>query len=284
LRLTRKRRTIEIIVIGNELLNGTTADTNSNWFSRQLVKRGAIVTRKITVPDDLREICDAFRQAFKIRPAWIFSLGGLGPTFDDKTLKGLAFALKKKIKRNKVALEMLRESYRRRPEDLGVSKRRLPESSLKMAQLPEGSSPLQNSAGSAPAVFCTFGSSQIVALPGVSNELRAIFHEQIQPMISRSLPSFKQMQKWINVTGVGEPEIAPYIAKIMRKYSPEIYIKSHAMGFRKGRSVLKIQLTGTAPEKYSDVVCKKLADTTEQMKSTALKLGGKVELTNAAPR
>jgi molybdopterin-biosynthesis enzyme MoeA-like protein len=149
-----------------------------------------------------------------------------------------------------------------------------------MAELPEGSRPLQNSAGSAPAVFCTFGSSQIVALPGVPKELRTIFLEEVQSMISKSLPPFKQMQKWINVTGVGEPKIAPYIAKIMQKYSPEIYIKSHALGFRKGKSVLKIQLIATTPERYSDIVDQKLADATEQMKGAALKLGGKVELTN----
>jgi len=278
----RKARAVEIIVVGNELLNGTTVDTNSNWLSRQLVQCGAIVERKMTVPDDVGEISDAFKRTLERKPAWIFFLGGLGPTFDDKTVKGLGLALKRKIKRNKVAVEMLRQSYRRRPEDLGVSKKgRLAKSSLKMADLPVGSRPFLNPVGSAPGVIYTSGSCQIVALPGVPKELRAIFLEEVRPLIRKRLPPFKEMEEWMKVVGVGEPKIAPYLEKVLEKYSPEIYVKSHAMGFRKGKSVLKIQLMATAPEKYSIVVHKKLTNATKQMEKVALRLGGKVEHTKS---
>ncbi|MGI0091603.1 MAG: molybdopterin-binding protein [Nitrososphaerales archaeon] len=270
----RERSAVEFLVVGDELLNGTTVDTNSSWLSKELVKLGAIVTRKITVSDDLAEISGAFKLALKRKPAWIFSLGGLGPTFDDKTIEGLALALGRKLKRNGSAVRMLKESYKRRPEDLGVAKGKLAKSSLKMAYLPEGAKPLKNPVGTAPGVICTQKATQIVALPGVPKEMKAIFFEQLVPLIKRNLPQFKEMEQWMKVVGVGEPRITPYLSKIMKEYSPEIYIKSHAMGFRKGRSVLKIQLIATGPPELSNVVREKLMSATREMKDTALKLGG----------
>lgn len=241
------------------------------------MKLGAIVTRKITVPDDLEEISGAFKLALKRRPAWIFSLGGLGPTFDDKTVEGLALALGRKMKTNQVAVRMVRQSYKRRPEDLGAPKGKLPRSSLKMARMPECAKPLENSVGTAPGVLCTRGSIQIVALPGVPKEMRSIFSGLVEPLIRKSLGQFKEMERWIRVVGVGEPRISPFLSKVMREYSPEIYVKSHAMGFRKGKSILKIQFIATASPKYSAVMREKLQVAATEMRDVALKLGGKVE-------
>ena len=43
---------VEIIIVGNELLNGTTLDTNSHWLSKRLQSLGANVIRKTTVRDN----------------------------------------------------------------------------------------------------------------------------------------------------------------------------------------------------------------------------------------
>jgi nicotinamide-nucleotide amidase len=236
---------VEIIIVGNELLNGTTLDTNSHWISRQLDGLGATVSRKTTVRDDLAMISDAFCESIKRKPRWIFSVGGLGPTFDDMTLRGLAKALGRKVKRDAKALEYLKQSYTRRP----IPSRRLSRSSLKMAEIPEGSIPLPNPVGSAPAVLVELRSTKIMSLPGVPKEMKAIFKEQILPLLRRDFATLsKKKEIWISSTGVRESQIAPSIGKIMQRYSPEIYLKSHPIGFdQKGKSLLRFQLISLNP-------------------------------------
>jgi molybdopterin-biosynthesis enzyme MoeA-like protein len=132
------QKRVEILVVGNELLNGTTLDTNSFWLSRELGRSGLRVERKTTVRDELPEISTAFRQCISRKPDWVFSIGGLGPTYDDMTVRGLALALGRRLKLDPVAVAMLKESYRRRALLLKKPVRRLGNASLKMAMIPVG--------------------------------------------------------------------------------------------------------------------------------------------------
>ena len=59
------------------------------------------------------------------------------------------------------------------------------ESRLKMATIPERSTPIQNPVGSAPAIMEQAGGITIFCLPGVPSEMKAIFGEQILPMIKK---------------------------------------------------------------------------------------------------
>src|SRR5208283_986205 len=143
----------EIIIVGNELLNGTILDTNSHWLSKRLTALGVFVSRKTTVRDDLSEITSAFAESLERKPSWLFSFGGLGPTYDDKTLEGLSRAIGRRLSINRVALKMLRERYRTRPRLKNQRPSRVTKYSMKMATLPEHSIPLTNRQGSAPGVF-----------------------------------------------------------------------------------------------------------------------------------
>jgi nicotinamide-nucleotide amidase len=265
--LARARRTnkgnVEIIVVGNELLNGTTLDTNSHWLSKRLDEIGCTVSRKTTVRDDLPTISGAFRESMQRSPQWIFSIGGLGPTFDDMTLLGLSNALGRKIKLNKNALNFLKQSYKRRPMP---NRRKLLRASLKMAEIPEGSTPLPNPVGSAPAVLSEYRSTKIMSLPGVPREMKAIFKDKLLPLLRQDFEHLsRRKQIWISSTGVRESQIAPATAKIMHRYSPDIYLKSHPIGFdRKGRSLLRFQLISMNPP-FSDPSLEKAARSLEKV-------------------
>jgi nicotinamide-nucleotide amidase len=265
-----KDRTAEILIVGNELLNGTTLDTNSHWLSIELENIGLAVTRKTTITDNQKIISSAFKEALSRRPSLIFSIGGMGPTFDDMTLLGLARALNKRILRNRTAVQFLRESYIRRHG----SAPRLSRASLKMAEIPDGSLPLPNPVGSAPAVVTQFGSSKVISLPGVPEELKGIFREQILPLLVSDFPGLiKKRQIWLRSIGIGESQIAASTRKIMRKYSPNIYLKSHALGFdKKGRSLLLFQLISLNP--HSDA---SLGAATLALERAIAKLGGKIQ-------
>ena len=85
--------TVELLVIGNEILAGDVLDTNSHWLCRQLAGRGARVTRISVLPDEPAAIADGLRAALSRRPALILTCGGLGPTVDDLTLASIGAAL-----------------------------------------------------------------------------------------------------------------------------------------------------------------------------------------------
>jgi nicotinamide-nucleotide amidase len=237
----KRRVTVEIIVVGNELLNGTTLDTNSHWMSKKLEKIGAFLSRKTTIRDNIQTISDTLRGAFRRRPNWIITIGGLGPTFDDLTLSGVAAALHVGIGRNSLAVSYLKESYRRR----GMQPKRLIRASLKMAEIPKRAIPLQNPLGSAPGVLLDHERISIVSLPGVPSEMKAIFGEHVEPRILVEIGEspVKRKQLWIETVGVRESLIAPDTKKIMDNYRPDVYLKSHPMGFdKKHRSIIHFQL------------------------------------------
>jgi nicotinamide-nucleotide amidase len=277
-----KSITSEILIIGNELLNGTTLDTNSHWLSKELTKLGVSVVRKSTVGDNIEDIKSAFQEAIRRNPNWIFSLGGLGPTYDDKTLLGLAYATRRKIKMDPLAVRFLKESAfellsTKKPSHTSP---RLLKSSLKMAKIPEGSIPLKNPAGSAPGVLLSYNGVSIVALPGVPREMKAIFKKHLKPLLSRASSRYVRRECWLDVEGVGESKLARGIEQIAAKYAPEIYVKSHPIGFKKGKSLLKIQLIQSFPkemEARERRMKDKLLAATREMIRTIKSLGGRVK-------
>jgi nicotinamide-nucleotide amidase len=269
--------TAEILVVGNELLNGTTLDTNSHWISKQLVKLGVLLTRKTTIRDDVKVISETLRECISRRPDWVFSIGGLGPTYDDMTVGGLAQALGKELYLDSTALQMLKENYARRRRMLRKPPRRMLKASQKMAMIPRGSTPLRNSVGSAPGVLAYSGSTCIVSFPGVPVEMKAIFKEILVPMIkSKASQTFVNAEKWLELVGVSESALSPIVERISAKHSPMIYVKSHPMGFEKGKSVIRVQLIMTATREANDEGLKKLLDSTELMKRVAARLGAEV--------
>ena len=100
---------IEIICVGNELLIGKTLNTNAHWLGRQATILGANVKRIIVVQDIVDEIASVICEVIHRKPQFIVVTGGLGPTFDDKTLEGIAKALNYKLHVNQKALGMVKE-------------------------------------------------------------------------------------------------------------------------------------------------------------------------------
>lgn len=267
---------VELVVVGNELLNGTTLDTNSHWISKRLVKLGAFVTRKTTIRDELGEISEAFRSAIERSPSWIFSLGGLGPTYDDMTLEGLSRATKRRIARSVTALEMVKQSRERRILAGAKIPKKILSSSLKMADIPTGSIPLRNSVGTAPGVLVKVGSTKIISLPGVPKEMKAIFEEEVVQMLRREGTGFRRQEKWFSTSGISESAIAPHILKLMNEYTPTIYIKSHPMGFKNGLSILKFQLSATSSLREEAMAEQTLSEVAKKLIHTSRRLGANI--------
>jgi len=230
--------------VGNELLIGKTLNTNAQWLADQITRFGGKVTRITEIRDDVRETASAVAEALKRKVDFIITSGGLGPTFDDKTLQGVSRAIGKRLKLNPEALRLVRERYKeiRLPKRLRLTKPR-----VKMAILPEGASPIPNPVGTAPGVLVEHGSTKLISLPGVPNELKAIFERSIAEMIRRKSGNLVFYESSMIVRGIVESALSPLIDRVMRK-NREVYVKSHPKR-GEGRAGALIELHFSSTEK-----------------------------------
>lgn len=239
---------IEIISIGNELLIGKIANTNAQWLARRITTTGLSVKRMTVISDDVTEISKAMKETLKRRPKMLITTGGLGPTFDDKTIEGIAKALNEPLKAHQDALKMIKETYERFLKEGRVEEKiELTPPRMKMATLPAKAQPIHNPVGTAPGVLLKNGSTVIVVLPGVPTEMEAIFDESIQPMLKKMAGNATFFEASITVTGVMEPDIAPLIDTTMRD-NPYVYIKSHPSRSGEGKPFLELHLSTTASD------------------------------------
>lgn len=121
--------TAGIIIIGNEILSGKVADSNSHYLFRELRQLGTDVERMVTIPDVIETIAADVKE-FSQRYDYVFTSGGIGPTHDDLTIEGIAAAFGMPIVRSEAIEDRIRRGTKKEPN----------ESLLKMAMIPEGAS------------------------------------------------------------------------------------------------------------------------------------------------
>ncbi|MBS7651175.1 MAG: molybdopterin-binding protein [Candidatus Bathyarchaeia archaeon] len=214
---------VEIICIGNELLTGKTLNTNAHWLSERITRIGGEVERIITVGDRLNTIADVLRESLRRKPNLVITCGGLGPTYDDKTLEAFSKAFRRPLKINKEALRMVKSRYEK---ILGKERLELTQPRMKMATLPSGSKPVENPVGTAPAVSLTEKGVKFIILPGVPEELKAIFEESIAGKLRGMVGRVYLHEETLPVSGFLESQIAPLLDIVVNKY-PDVYVKSH---------------------------------------------------------
>jgi len=238
--------TVELVCVGNELLIGKTLNTNTRWLANRMTRLGAFLTRETTIRDNLNEIASSIKEALRRKPDLIITSGGLGPTHDDMTLKGIARAIGRPVRLNQTALRLMKAHYRKLAPSRNI---RFNKPRLKMACLPVGSQPIENPAGSAPAVITKQGHTTIVSLPGVPKELKAVYSSTIAQMIRSKTGTASFIQERLMLQGVVESELSPFIDKVMYQH-PNVFVKSHPRGWSRQRTPhLELHFTATSYDK-----------------------------------
>ncbi len=227
-----------IVTVGNELLIGRTVNTNAAWLGRRLTLLGFRVIRIDTVPDDVDAIAEAVRMGVE-RARVVVTTGGLGPTYDDVTLEGVARALGRRLVLNEEALSMIREFYSRIDG-------RLTDERVKMAMLPEGARPLRNPVGAAPGALMECGGRIVASLPGVPREMEAMFLEELEPVLKSLAPPVSIVECSATIKGVPESILAPHVKRAARA-GERVYVKSHPRGSEAGAPVIEVRVLASAP-------------------------------------
>ena len=188
---------IEIINTGTELMLGGILNTHQQWLCRRLTDLGYIVARQTAVADRSDAIIDAVREAIG-RADLVITTGGLGPTSDDITRDLIAELVGKKLVVDDEVIARMEKYFASR-------NRRMPESTKRQAQVPEGSVVFQNDHGTAPGLAIEAGSKRwLILLPGPPRELRPMFDKDVVALLQREFPTRKFVCRTLNTTGLGE--------------------------------------------------------------------------------
>jgi len=239
--------TVEVFIIGNEILNGEIQDTNSHWLCKEITEMGGLVVRQTALRDDLDGIATALRTALDRGTRVIMTSGGLGPTADDLTLAAVARCAGRELCLNQQARGMIKASYDALFDKGILDQGGLTPAREKMAWLPVGTTPLYNTVGTAPCSLLHAGQSTIICLPGIPKELRGIFNSSLQPFLQETFRGGSAVMMTMTVTCNDESILEPVLSLVAHDH-PAVYVK--LLATMPGETPeLDITLTAVGPDK-----------------------------------
>ena len=228
-----------IFLVGTELLNGATIDTNSIYIAEELNKYGIEIEFKMTVRDVMDEIVKALKYAKKNVDLVILT-GGLGPTDDDITKEAMAKFLKKKLIIDEKEKAELLKKYK--------SYGNLNKTNFKEVEKPEGAISFKNDVGMAPAVYV----DGLVAFPGFPNELKNMFPKFLKYYVKENNLESQIYIKDIITYGIGESTLENTVKDLFTEEGIfyEFLVKDYG-------TLIRLQ-TGSKNKKNIEKIVKKL--------------------------
>ncbi len=214
-------KTAGVIIIGNEILSGRTQDLNISYIGTNLEKLGIILAEVIVIPDVEETIINKVR-VYSENFDYVFTSGGIGPTHDDITTASIAKAFDVTLLRNPDAVACMALHYE--PNTLS-------EARLKMADIPEGASLIDNPVSGAPGIHI----NNVFVLAGVPKIFQAMFDSLIDRLVGG--PPILTDSVWTKLT---ESKLAEGMANIQNE-DEEVSIGSYPY-FKRGKLGVNIVL------------------------------------------
>lgn len=195
---------VEIIAIGNEVLNGSVANTNAQMISAHLKRLGLTIVRHQVIEDKMTAIIEAIQAAITYTPLTIFT-GGLGPTVDDLTKQAAAQALQCPLRRDEAVFQELKSRYPDYPY------------LHQQAEQLQGATLFKNRIGSAYGFACKKNGNAVVFLPGVPFELEALLDEEVIPWIRSTFSLQAYAEKQLCILLKKEHQINPSLIALSQE-------------------------------------------------------------------
>jgi len=227
---------VAILTIGDEILYGQTLDTNSHWMSNELDKFGFTVVYKATVGDIEQDILKGLDETSS-RAEIILITGGLGPTADDLTKPCLAKYFKVELKPNLKALEELKAIFKQ----INV---KLSQTNIDQTNLPENSSHISNSVGTAPGIWIEDRAKIFVSMPGVPFEMKTMMENEVIPKLQLQFRLPVVVHKIVKTIGIGESWLAEKIIDWEQNLPENI-----GLAYLPSIGQVKLRLTSSGPNK-----------------------------------
>jgi len=199
-------RTAAALVIGNEILSGKIADTNTTFLARGLFELGIELRRVVVCPDEVSTIAGeltTLRGSHDI----VFTSGGVGPTHDDVTIEGVAESFGRTVVQSEAVAKLIRHYYGDRTTD----------AHLRMANMPEGAEMIRSADAPWPTVIL----ENVFVLPGVPEIFKLKFTD-----LRKRLDEGQEFHSQAVFTMSGEGEIARLLEDIARAF-PGVMVGSY---------------------------------------------------------
>ncbi|MBY4675108.1 CinA family nicotinamide mononucleotide deamidase-related protein [Marinobacterium arenosum] len=225
---------IELLLTGNELMNGDVIDSNSSMIAQRLQQLGIDIHRKVTVGDHLDQLVEEMERLSRSADLLLVN-GGLGPTRDDLTAEALARTLGVELVEHPDAMAHLTDWCARRGATLNAA-------NLKQALLPAGVQVVPNPRGSAVGFRTRHNDCDIICTPGVPSELREMLNQTILPEIAGRVDDDQaNLLSRFHCFGQGESSLQQWISNKLPDWPEEL-----ELGFRAGAPTLEVKVQGPA--------------------------------------
>jgi len=192
--------TTEIITIGDELLIGQIADTNSQWIAKLASTSGFDITRITSIPDELDTIVSTLEES-AARCGLVFVTGGLGPTKDDVTRKAISAYFDTGWTLNQKVYDGIFQFLKKRGIEMS-------ELNQQQAQVPDKAEIFYNTIGTAPGMKLTKDQTVFVFMPGVQFEMKEMMQRAIIPQLKKLFIQEEYLHKIIITQGIPEAYLA----------------------------------------------------------------------------
>jgi molybdenum cofactor synthesis domain-containing protein len=227
---------IHLLPVGRELLTGRVLDTNSQFLAQRLFELGLRVTRACQVDDVAEAIAAELRRSRRDGASVVVTTGGLGPTPDDVTLKGVALATGRELAEDAAVLVRVRDRYAALHAEGRISDPAMTPDRCKMASLPAGSRIVENPVGTAPGVDLAWGRTRVFCLPGVPAEMKAMAEATVLPALA-PLARESLARLTLDVGVFDESRLAAAIRRFQPAF-PEVHVKPDPKRFGGERRML----------------------------------------------
>jgi nicotinamide-nucleotide amidase len=189
--------TIELLCIGDELLDGRVRDLNAAWLGERLSRAGFGLSRVTFVSDLIGEMVPALRTCSE-RANYLLVSGGLGPTKDDRTRHAAAEWAGVELFEEVEIGDRLKQAFEARGVEFAESNRR-------QSKFPVGSEILHTAVGTAPGFRVAFEGGIADFVPGVPREFKWFVEQYSLPHLGATEPAEERTWKFF---GLGESNLA----------------------------------------------------------------------------
>lgn len=238
-----------IVTIGDEILIGQIADTNSTFIAKALDRIGVQTVEMRSISDQREALLHTF-SAYQNQVDFVVMTGGLGPTKDDITKKTLADYFDDTLVRNSDVEQhvvALIEKVLQRPAS---------QLNKDQALVPSQAQVLFNAVGTAPGMWIQKEQTVFISMPGVPYEMKHLMEQQVIPKIAAEYQRPYILHKTLLTYGLGESVVAERI-EAWENQLPE-YIKLAYLP-APGRVRLRLTARGTDLKLLEEAVAQAVA-------------------------
>lgn len=187
-----------IITIGDEILLGSTLNTNAAYIGSQLFEINVPVIKSSVIGDDNTAILNELKFATEIADLVLLT-GGLGPTHDDVTRKSIVDFFNTELVENQEVLEDIKTLFEKR-------KRKMSPVNIDQAKVPKIAEVIRNQLGTAPGLWIEKDEKIYAIMPGVPYEMEAMMESTVIPKLKERIGEGQKitLRKMILTTGIPE--------------------------------------------------------------------------------